>query len=88
MSQTAILRVYPVPASASVFVDVYVSDAALLEVDLFNTLGQQVGSYRFEPGAGRRLLEIDLSAFAEGIYTGRLSENGARVADMKLIKRE
>ncbi|MCW3077854.1 MAG: hypothetical protein JWO32_2463 [Bacteroidetes bacterium] len=60
--------VYPNPASQSAILSINMKDNALVNVDIYNTIGQQVKSSKHTAQVGENNLNIDLSNLSAGIY--------------------
>jgi hypothetical protein len=81
--QPARLRVYPVPASRSLYVE---NTGKLKNLRVFNTLGQQV---HISSCGMENPVSIDVSGFHEGIYTLRgTGENGRVYVTTFVVRRE
>ncbi len=78
------IKVYPNPANDKLYYDVKglsnSQDVEDIEVQLFSTLGNLVGTHRiYEAGS------IDLSNYAEGMYFANFVINGKVIANKKII---
>ncbi|MCW3077855.1 MAG: hypothetical protein JWO32_2464 [Bacteroidetes bacterium] len=60
--------VYPNPASHSAILSIDMKDNAVVNVDVYNTIGQQVKSSKHTAQVGENNLNIDLSNLSSGIY--------------------
>lgn len=83
--QPDVIRVFPVPTESRAYIELFVPAPAHVELEIFNVLGQTTGLHTYDLSAGSQQLEIDLSAYADGIYTGQLFANGIRIQEIKLV---
>ena len=74
------LKIYPNPASNRVYIE---SSYPILEVNVINTIGQQVIAKKALGTA--RSMDLDLSSLSRGMYFIKV-QSGSRAYEMKLVK--
>lgn len=79
-----LVKVYPNPANAKLNVVVELTDAQNINVEIFNSIGQQM--WQKEYSNYNTLTEtIDISSFAQGVYMVRIKANES-IKTIRLIK--
>ena len=79
-----LVKVYPNPANAKLNVNVELSDAQDIKVEIFNSIGQHMWSKEYQNY--QTLAEtIDISAFAQGVYMVRIKAN-ENVKTIRVVK--
>ncbi|MEZ4825382.1 MAG: T9SS type A sorting domain-containing protein [Bacteroidia bacterium] len=83
-----LLRIFPVPASSLVEIEIYSPNSAQMELHLHNLLGQEMGKHNYQliPGINRLLL--DVNTLPSGMYVGSLFIDDQVQTELKLIKSE
>lgn len=84
VSGMAQVRVYPNPTNALLNISVEVANAQDINVEIFNSIGQQMISKQY--GNQTKLIEtLDISAFAQGVYMVRIKAN-ENIRTIRLVK--
>lgn len=76
---------FPNPAGNSCVLSYQATQAGLLEVSLWDALGQQLGTWRTNATEGVNRVPVDLLRFAPGVYEARAELNGKRQA-IRIVK--
>ncbi|MBN2728936.1 MAG: T9SS type A sorting domain-containing protein [Bacteroidales bacterium] len=80
----AIKETYPNPASSNLVINVANSDAALINITIFDMLGQSVLSTNEKINAGENLIQLNVANIPEGIYFYTVRK-GEQALTQKLI---
>ncbi|MEZ4775273.1 MAG: T9SS type A sorting domain-containing protein [Bacteroidia bacterium] len=83
-----ILRVFPVPSSSLVEIEISSPISSLLELHLYNLLGQEVGIFNYQLSFGINRLILDIHTLPSGMYTGSLLTDGQVQTELRLVKSE
>jgi len=81
-----LMKVYPIPATNELFVEIYLSEAGQVDFRMNNPIGQVVGKQSQFLLSGVHTLRISLSDLPQGIYIGTLSLNGQDINGVKFVK--
>ena len=74
------LNVFPNPVSENLTIEFGLEETSLLDVSVYNTLGQKVATIADENFvAGNQMLNFDASALSNGIYYVQLSDGNRRL---------
>jgi len=77
-------RIYPNPAQEGVYIDLSEFEGKTAQVEIFNTQGQQLVKYDFE-SLEQTPVYVNLSGFSNGVYTIKVTVDGAAQMGERLI---
>ena len=77
--------VSPNPVSEQLLLDINMQEAANIQLELINTVGQRLLVQSVKLGTGQTQLEIDFSNYSSGLYLIRLSD-GPSMRTFKIVK--
>ncbi|NUQ24051.1 MAG: T9SS type A sorting domain-containing protein [Saprospiraceae bacterium] len=84
LEEQAKVKIFPNPTSGEVTIDLGELSGKPVQVQIFNTQGQQIETYQF--GEALEQERIDLSPYSEGVYWIRVQAEGMAPVTEKIFK--
>ncbi len=79
------LSVHPNPTNSKIFIEMKGFEGADVQVEIVNSVGQQVMQRNLQIGMNKETAEFDLSELVEGVYIVRVA-NGDQLRTYKVVK--
>lgn len=83
IQESSILNIYPNPTNGSAFIAMYLMENTNIQIQIYNTLGQNVLNLEQNLPSGQQKLEISTKDLANGVYDLQVNING-KIESFKL----